>query len=235
MNDKGKIKIGISSCLLGNPVRFDGGHKRDRYITDTLGVYFDFVPVCPEVECGLPVPRESMRLIGDPESPRLVANKSGADHTERMLSWAHSRVEQLAGEGLCGFIFKSKSPSSGMARVKVYDRNNVPSNSAAGLFAGVFMDRFPLLPVEEEGRLHDLVLRENFIESVFVYRRWRSTAEGFTPQKLVSFHTAHKLLLRAHSEVYYRALGRIAAQAGSLDQERLLADYQDQLMRLSTG
>lgn len=230
MNDNGKIKIGISSCLLGNPVRFDGGHKRDRYITDTLGVYFDFVPVCPEVECGLPVPRESMRLIGDPESPRLVANKSGADHTERMLSWAHSRVEQLAGEGLCGFIFKSKSPSSGMARVKVYDRNNVPSNSGVGLFAGVFMDRFPLLPVEEEGRLHDLVLRENFIESVFVYRRWRNTADGFTPQKLVSFHTAHKMLLRAHSEVYYRTLGRIAAQAGSLDPERLFEDYQDQLM-----
>ena len=110
MSDNNTIRIGISSCLLGNPVRFDGGHKRDRYITDTLGMYFDFVPVCPEVECGLPVPRESMRLVGDPASPRLIAGKSGADHTERMLDWARKRVERLAGDGLCGFIFKSKSP-----------------------------------------------------------------------------------------------------------------------------
>ncbi len=230
MNDNSKIRIGISSCLLGNPVRFDGGHKRDRYITDTLGMYFDFVPVCPEVECGLPVPRESMRLVGDPESPRLLTGKSGADHTDRMLAWARRRVEQLAGEDLCGFIFKSKSPSSGMARVKVYDCNNVPSNSGVGLFARVFMERFPLLPVEEEGRLHDLVLRENFIESVFVYRRWRRTASDFSPQKLVTFHTEHKLLLRAHSEVHYRTLGRIAAQAGSLAPEPLLEEYQEQLM-----
>lgn len=230
MNSIDKIRIGISSCLLGNPVRFDGGHKRDRYITDTLGAYFEFVPVCPEIECGLPVPRESMRLVGSPESPRLIASKSGTDHTVRMLDWANRRVEELAGEDLCGFIFKSKSPSSGMERVKVYDRNNVPSNNGVGLFARVFMDRFPLLPVEEEGRLHDMILREHFIESVFVYRRWRRVVEDFTPHKLVSFHTGHKLLLRAHSETHYRALGRIAAQAGTLEPETLWGSYQEQLM-----
>lgn len=225
-----KIKIGISSCLLGNKVRFDGGHKHDRYITGTLGCYFDFVPVCPEVECGLPIPREAMRLVGAPETPRLVTNKTGIDHTDRMLSWAKKKVLKLEQEGLCGFIFKSKSPSSGMERVKVYDSNNVPRAIGTGLFAREFKEHFPLLPVEEEGRLHDLILRENFIESVFVYQRWRDTRSAFTPQSLVNFHTEHKLLLRAHSEKYYRELGRLVAQAGKLDPEALFSSYQQLLM-----
>ena len=230
MNNNGKIKIGISSCLLGNEVRFDGGHKHDRYITGTLGTFFEFVPVCPEVECGLSVPRESMRLVGEPESPRLVTNKTGTDHTDEMNAWAHARTEQLAQENLCGFIFKSKSPSSGMERVKVYDKNSVPRAVGVGLFARAFMSRFPTLPVEEEGRLHDLVLRENFIESVFVYQRWRNTVDDFTAQKLVAFHTEHKLLLRAHSEKHYRELGRIAAEAGALEPEQLLGSYQENLI-----
>ena len=230
MNENGKIKIGVSSCLLGNEVRFDGGHKHDRYITGTLGAFFDFVPVCPEVECGLPVPRESMRLVGKPKSPRLITNKTSTDHTEKMHAWAHIRLEQLAQEHLCGFIFKSKSPSSGMERVKVYDKNNVPNSTGVGLFARSFMNRFPILPVEEEGRLHDMALRENFIESVFVYQRWCNTADNFTAKKLVNFHTNHKLLLRAHSEKHYRELGRIAAEAGSLDRNQLLDSYQENLM-----
>lgn len=230
MNENKKIKIGVSSCLLGNEVRFDKGHKHDRYITGTLGTYFDFLPVCPEVECGLSVPRESMRLVGEPESPRLITNKTGTDHTDRMKAWAEARVEQLAKENLCGFIFKSKSPSSGMERVKVYDKNNVPRAAGVGLFARAFMSRFPTLPVEEEGRLHDLILRENFIESVFVYQRWRNTVEDFTPKKLVTFHTGHKMLLRAHSEKHYRELGRIVAQAGSLEPQQLLSAYQENMV-----
>ncbi len=229
MNEREKITIGISSCLLGNQVRYDGGHKRDRYITDTLGMFFDFVPVCPEVECGLSIPREAMRLIGDSQSPRLVTNNSGVDHTEKMLTWSRKRLEELAGKHLCGFIFKSKSPSSGMERVKVYDANNVPQAVGVGLFSRTFMDRFPLLPVEEEGRLHDPKLRENFIESVFVYRRWRDTVMDFTPQKLVTFHTEHKLLLRAHSEKHYRELGRITAHAGADAPNELLSTYQETL------
>lgn len=225
-----KIRIGISSCLLGNQVRYNGGHARDRYITDTLSNYFEFVPVCPEVECGLPVPRETMRLVGDPDAPRLLTTKTGVDHTERMLTWAEKRVRQLEEEGLCGFIFKSKSPSSGMARVKVYGKNNSPRNVGVGLFARAFMEHFPLLPVEEEGRLHDMLLRENFIESVFVYRRWRSTVTDPSPGKLVAFHTEHKMLLRAHSEKHYRELGRVIAKAGSLDTEELIIAYQEQLM-----
>lgn len=230
MKENGKIKIGISSCLLGNEVRFDGGHKHDRYITGTLGTFFEFLPVCPEVECGLSIPRESMRLTGNPESPRLITNKSGIDLTDQMNAWACTRVEQLAKENLSGFIFKSKSPSSGMERVKVYDKNNIPKANGVGLFARAFMKRFPTLPVEEEGRLHDLVLRENFIESVFVYRRWRWTVEDFTADKLVTFHTEHKLLLRAHSEKHYRELGRLAAEAGTMEPEQLLKSYQEALM-----
>jgi uncharacterized protein YbgA (DUF1722 family)/uncharacterized protein YbbK (DUF523 family) len=230
MDEKVKIKIGVSSCLLGNKVRFDGGHKHDRYITGTLGLFFDFVPVCPEVECGLSVPRESMRLVGDPESPRLITNKSGIDQTDRMQAWSHIRLKELAGENLCGFIFKKQSPTSGMERVKVYGKNNVPQSVGTGLFAKAFMESFPLLPVEEEGRLHDLALRENFIESVFVYQRWRETVDGFTAKKLVDFHTSHKLLLRAHSEKLYRELGRIVAEAGTLQPELLIDSYQNNLM-----
>lgn len=225
-----KIPVGVSSCLLGNEVRFDGGHKHDRYITGTLGHYFDFVPVCPEVECGLSTPRESMRLVGDPNKPRLVTNKSGIDITERMNSWAWKRVRELEGEGLCGFIFKNRSPSSGMERVKVYDQNNVPQSVGVGLFARAFKEHFPLLPVEEEGRLHDMVLRENFIESIFVYQRWRDTRAKRNPGSLIAFHTDHKMLLRAHSETHYRELGRIVARLGKEDPATLYSEYQIKLM-----
>lgn len=224
------IKIGVSSCLLGNEVRFDGGHKHDRYITGTLGNYFSFIPVCPEVECGLPVPREAMRLVDNPQRPRLVTVRSGIDHTERMEQWANKRVEELASLDLCGFIFKSKSPSSGMERVKVYDHNNMPHLVGVGIFARIFKERFPLLPVEEEGRLHDIGLRENFIEAVFVYRRWRTTVSTATPKALVEFHTDHKLLIRAHSEKHYREMGRLVAQAGGKDLSTVLQGYQELLM-----
>jgi len=229
-SEMNKITIGVSSCLLGNKVRFDGGHKHDRYITGTLGTFFEFVPVCPEVECGLPVPRESMRLVGDPEDPLLLTSRTGLDHTSRMKNWASSRVDQLADDDLCGFIFKSKSPSSGMERVKVYGKNNMPRAVGVGLFARAFKERFPLIPVEEEGRLHDMVLRENFIESIFVYRRWRTLKSDFTLDKLVHFHTEHKMLLRAHSEKHYRELGRIVAGSGTMDSEELLNSYQENLM-----
>ncbi len=228
--ENNKITIGVSSCLLGNKVRFDGGHKHDRYITGTLGTFFDFVPVCPEVECGLPVPREAMRLVGDPGDPLLLTSRTGVDHTARMKDWANKKVEELAEVDLYGFIFKSKSPSSGMERVKVYDKNNMPKAVGVGLFASAFKDRFPLIPVEEEGRLHDMILRENFIESVFVYRRWRTVVSDFTLEKLVLFHTDHKMLLRSHSEKHYRELGRIVAKAGTMDADELLTTYQGNLM-----
>ncbi len=173
MTGTDKIIVGVSACLLGEKVRYDGGHKHDHFITDTLGKFFAYVPVCPEVECGLPVPREPMHLAGDTDDPRLVTIHTGIDHTERMQKWSRDKLDELEGSGLSGFIFKSKSPSSGMRGVKIYRDSAQPVYSGTGLFAAAFMNRFPLIPVEDEGRLHDPGLRENFIERVFVYHRWQ--------------------------------------------------------------
>ena len=226
-----KIRLGISTCLLGEPVRYDGGHKWDRFLTDTLGNYVDFVPVCPEVECGLTIPREAMHLVGDPANPRLVTVRSGVDHTERMLNWARRRVAELEQEDLCGFIFKSKSPSSGMERVKVYGPSGSAANTGVGLFARAFMEHFPLLPVEEEGRLHDPRLRENFIEAIFTLKRWREMRQSQGGRgALVDFHTRHKLLLRAHSLEHLRLLGKLVAQASSLAVAELYERYQKLLL-----
>ncbi len=228
-----KIRLGISACLLGEQVRFDGGHQLDRFITETLEQYVEFVPVCPEVECGLGVPREPMRLVGTPESPRLLTVRTRIDHTERLVAWARKRVGELEQEGLCGFIFKSKSPSSGMERVKVYPESGqgTPVLRGVGLFARVFMEHFPLLPVEDEGRLHDPDLRENFIERLFVWRRWREfLAAGPSVGGLVAFHTRHKLLILAHSPGHYRELGRLVAQAREMPVPALCDHYQSRLM-----
>lgn len=228
-----KIRIGISTCLLGEPVRFDGGHKLDRFIVHTLGLYFEFVPVCPEVEAGFGVPRESMRLVGDPERPRLVTTRTGRDLTDPLEAWARRRVEELAGEDLCGFIFKSKSPSSGMERVKVYPaQGGAAGKTGAGIFARIFRERFPLLPVEEEGRLNDPRLRESFIEAVFTLKRWRDLlAGGRARGRLVDFHTRHKLLLRARSLPDYTALGRLVAGAKELSEAALYERYQTLLLQ----
>ena len=227
-----RIRLGVSECLLGKNVRYDGGHKLDHFIRDTLGEYVDFVPVCPEVECGMPVPREAMRLVGDPESPRLITIRSGKDLTEQMLDWAATRVRELESEGLCGYIFKSNSPSSGMERVKVYNEKGMPLKKGVGLFARAFMDHFPLLPTEEEGRLHDPRLRENFIESIFVFKRWREVKEtAFTRGNLVSFHTRHKLQIMSHGTVEYRAMGKLVASGRELTAENLYHAYERLLLR----
>lgn len=227
-----KIRMGVSACLLGEKVRYDGGHQWDRYITDTLGQYFEFVPVCPEVEIGLPVPREALRLVGEAQRPRLVTSRSGQDLTERMESWAQQRVVELEREGLCGFIFKGRSPSSGMARVKLYEPSGIPSQKGIGLFARAFMQHFPLLPVEEDGRLHDPKLRENFIECVFTFQRWRDLlAGGRSRGRLVEFHSRHKLLLLAHGTEIYRQMGKLVADGKQLPLDQLFDRYQGWLMK----
>jgi len=228
-----KITLGISSCLLGNNVRYDGGHAGDRFLTDTLGRYVAYVPVCPEVECGFSIPREALRLVGSPDAPRLVTVHTGQDHTGRMLTWARGKVEKLEKELLCGFIFKSKSPSSGMERVKIYDAHGVPAKKGVGLFARTFMEHFPLLPVEDEGRLHDPALRENFIERIFTCQRWREVLQ----QKksigaLVAFHTKHKLLILSHSPKQYQALGKLVAAAQKNALSALYDQYQALLMEV---
>jgi uncharacterized protein YbgA (DUF1722 family)/uncharacterized protein YbbK (DUF523 family) len=230
--DMEKIKIGISSCLLGEKVRFDGQHKWDRYITGTLGKFFEWVPVCPEVEYGLPIPRETLRLVGDPAAPRLITRKTKVDHTDGMLRWADGRLTELAKEDLSGFIFKNKSPSSGMGGIKVYrEKDGMPAGRGTGIYAGAFMRRFPLIPVIDDGRLHDLKLRENFIEKVFVYHSWQQfLANGPSVGKLVNFHTRNKLLLLSHSPKHYKILGQLVAKARQYSPEELYGEYVTHLM-----
>jgi len=210
-----KLRLGVSRCLLGDRVRYDGQHKLDRFITETLGRYVEFVPVCPEVECGLPVPRAAMRLVGTPESPRLMTQRTNVDLTSQMLTWAGKRVVELEQEDLCGFIFKSKSPSSGMERVKVYNGRGGLSGRGPGMFAREFMKHFPLLPVEDDGRLNDPDLRENFIERIFTLKRYREATRP-TPilKKLMKFHEQHKLLIQSHSQQGVRDMGSLLANAG---------------------
>jgi uncharacterized protein YbgA (DUF1722 family)/uncharacterized protein YbbK (DUF523 family) len=227
------IKIGVSACLLGKEVRYNGGHSHDRYITDILGHYFSFVGICPEVEAGFGIPRETLRLVGDPEEPRLLTSKTGKDFTDIMRNWAQKRVRELEKENLCGFIFKSKSPSSGMERVKVYTKKGFPgSNKGIGLFARAFMEHFPLLPVEEEGRLHDSALRENFIERIFALKRWRQIAEGEKNRgNIIAFHTEHKLQIMSHSQKHYRDMGRLVARVKDISLESFYEQYEALFMQ----
>jgi uncharacterized protein YbgA (DUF1722 family)/uncharacterized protein YbbK (DUF523 family) len=226
-----KIRLGISACLLGEKVRYDGGHKLDRFLRDTLGKYVEYIPVCPEVECGMAVPREAMRLEGTPESPRLITVRTRRDLTDQMLDWANERVRELEAEELCGFIFKSGSPSSGMERVRVYRADNSALKAGAGLFASVFMKHFPRLPVEDEGRLHDPMLRENFIERIFVLKRWREMLrQGEKLNELVRFHSRHKLLIMAHSARHAGLTGKLAAGAKGRGLSSVFAEYERLLM-----
>ena len=225
------IRLGISSCLLGNKVRYDGGHQHDPFLTATLGQFVHYVPVCPEVECGLPIPRESLRLVGDPDNPRLLTSRSGEDYTDRMKEWAAAKLKELEKEDLDGFVFKRKSPSSGLERVKVYSPAGMPSNRGVGIFARAFIQHFPNLPVEDDGRLNDPLLRENFIQRIFVHKRWRTLVT--TSKKrggLIDFHTSHKLLLFSHSEKDYREMGRLVARAKDLPIDTLFSEYEEILM-----
>ena len=227
------LRIGISSCLLGREVRYDGGHKHDRFLTGTLGEYFEWIPVCPEVEIGLGIPRPTLRLERHGDEVRMVMPKTGQDHTEAMRRYARRRVEELAKEDLVGYVLKSRSPSCGMERVKVYpqDGQGGGAKTGRGLFADALLERFPLMPVEEEGRLNDPRLRENWITRVFAYQRlqalWRPR---WTIGNLVEFHTAHKYLLLAHSEKDYRKMGPLVAGAKQTPRGELQAEYSAHFM-----
>jgi uncharacterized protein YbgA (DUF1722 family)/uncharacterized protein YbbK (DUF523 family) len=218
-------RLGISSCLLGEQVRFDGGHKRDEFLLNTLARFVEWVPVCPEVELGLGTPRESLRLVATPHGAHLVAPRSGTDHTESMYAWARGRLEELAALNLDGYVLKKDSPSCGLMRVKVYDRNNVPARTGEGIFAKALLHRLPLLPVEEEGRLREPALRENFIDRVYGYHRWTALLSEPTAAALVAFHAAHKLTLMAHSPKQQRALGQIVANVGRRRGRALFDEY----------
>lgn len=223
-----EIQIGISACILGQEVRYNGGHKLDRFLRDTLGTYVRFVPVCPEVEIGLGVPRETLRLeqIGGPETLRLVAPRSGSDHTAAMVAFARAKALELGAAELCGYILQKGSPSCGMERVRIYGAGGMPQRNGRGLFAQVLLEALPELPVEEDGRLNDPRLRENFIERIFAYRRLRRLFRArWTRGELVAFHSREKLLLLAHDRPSYEALGRLVAAAKQTDRALLVEQY----------
>lgn len=214
-----RLRIGVSACLLGEEVRYNGGHKRDPFLTDMLGHYVEWVPVCPEVEIGLGTPRPAMRLIRIGGDTRIVTPETGADHTDAMRAWSERRVEELGAERLAGYILKKDSPSCGMERVKLYPaEGGAPNKEARGLFAEALLRRHPDLPVEEEGRLHDPLLRESFVTRIFVRDRWmRGQEEGWTRTSLMRFHERHKFLFMARNQAGMRRLGRLLGESGKRD------------------
>jgi uncharacterized protein YbgA (DUF1722 family)/uncharacterized protein YbbK (DUF523 family) len=221
-----KIRIGVSTCLLGEHVRYDAGHKHDRYITDVLGRHFDLVGVCPEVEAGMGTPREPVRLVRQDDAIRMRGVKSGADHTTAMQSFARRRVAEIARLGLSGYILKKGSPSCGMERVRTYTAAGMPAPAARGMFAEELLKAVPLLPVEEEGRLADDVLRESFIERVFAYARVELLlSTRWNISGLVAFHTNEKMLIAAHKPSAEKALGRIVAEAARRPRADVGAEY----------
>ncbi|MCP4112915.1 MAG: DUF523 domain-containing protein [Desulfobacteraceae bacterium] len=165
------IKVGISSCLLGQKVRYNGGHKLNPLITEIMGKYFEYVPVCPEVECGMGIPRETLCLKGNPA--RLMTTETKKDYTEQMIKWAYKRIADLEKKQLCGFIFKKKSPSCGMKDVSIFNEKGKAVKKGTGIFARAFMSHFPFIPAEEEKSFCRPETRENFIEQVFAFRQWR--------------------------------------------------------------
>lgn len=232
--DRAAPRIGISACLLGKPVRTNGGHCRQAWITDVLAKEAEFVVVCPEVEVGLPTPRPVMRLARTEAADgalRFIVTDSGEDLTDRMTAYAHAKMDALAGEDLHGFILKKDSPSCGVFRVKHYDRNGSPSERGPGLFGGILSARFPNLPIEEEGRLNDRDLRESFLVRVFAYQRWKAfLREDGTAGGLVAFHARYKMALLASAPEAYRDLGRIVAQGGGEGFAERLDTYETHFM-----
>ncbi len=219
-------KIGISACLLGQKVRYDGGDKKDSFLVDTFGRYVKWMPVCPELEAGMGVPREPVRLVGDVSNPLMIGDPSAKDWTQTMRRFTAQKARDLEALGISGYILKSHSPSCGMERVPVYRSNAISLRQGRGLFAAGLMWKMTSLPVEEEGRLHDPQLRENFIERVFAYQRWQELArKRKSIGLLVEFHTRHKLLLLAHSEAHYHRLGRLVTAAKRLSINKAYEQY----------
>ncbi len=225
------IRVGISSCLLGKKVRFDGGHKQDSSLVHTFGRWVEWVPVCPELEVGMGVPREAVRLVEQAGQIRMIAPRSGTDWTEPMRELSSGRVEALAEAGLDGFVLKKDSPSCGMERVKIYRDAGMPTKTGVGLFAAALLARLPSLPVEEEGRLNDPRLRDNFVERVFAHHRLRRLFGGrWRIGDLVRFHTAHKLQLLAHSPAAYQNLGRLVAATKGMSRDQVRETYAREFM-----
>ncbi|WP_068829811.1 YbgA family protein [Pseudomonas sp. BMS12] len=225
------LKLGISACLLGAPVRYNGGHKESRLCSHTLAEHFEFVPLCPEAAIGLGIPREPIRLVGDPAAPRALGTvHREQDHTQAL----HDYGTRMAGElhDICGYIFMQKSPSCGLERVKVYRDNGYPADGGGtGIFAAALTRLRPDLPVEEDGRLNDPVLRENFLTRVFAYAEWqRLLHAGLTRKAIIDFHSRYKYQLMASNPLQYKALGQLLGELGRHDPCEVGPRYFSQLM-----
>jgi uncharacterized protein YbgA (DUF1722 family)/uncharacterized protein YbbK (DUF523 family) len=225
-----KMRIAISHCLLGKSVRYDGQHKLDRYLVGSYSNFFEWVPFCPEAESGMGIPREAMRLEGDPEAPRLMTRRTRIDKTEQLLSWSIPRVKQMANENLCGIILKKGSPSCGLYGIRPLTEKGMPGDSGPGLFAREVIKQHPYLPMEEEGRLHDPTLREIFVEKVFVFGRWKDLLQAPSVKALTLFHQRHKYLLMARSPEKLKELGRMVAESTKSNLETTLDQYFTLLM-----
>jgi uncharacterized protein YbgA (DUF1722 family)/uncharacterized protein YbbK (DUF523 family) len=228
---KMKIKVGISSCLMGNKVRFDGGHKHSRMCTDNLSRYFDFVSECPEMGIGMGTPRKPIRLIGDVDAPEVVAvHDNSINYTEKMREFSNQKAQETSD--LCGYIFMKNSPSCGLFRVKVYQENGYPAATPGrGVYANAITQANPLLPVEESGRLSDANLRENFIARVYAYHNWQQLKQqGLSKHNIIEFHASYKYSLMAHAPASYLELGQFLADAGNYDIDELAERYFPMLM-----
>jgi len=226
------IRIGISSCLLGDRVRYDGGHKQDHFLTDVMGPHVEWVAVCPEFEIGLGVPREPIELERKSGEIRLVSIETRADHTKTMQRWAKRRLDELHRENLSGYILKSRSPSCGIGRVPIYLENGAREGNGRGLFASGLLESFENLPVEDEARLATPMHRENFIERVFAYRRLRQLFDGrWKNRDVAEFHVQHELLLMAHSPRLSREIGRVVDQIANYPRKEFRQHYESLFMQ----
>lgn len=227
-----KPKIAISACLLGAEVRFNGGHKESRLCSQALSEHFDFVPLCPEVAIGLGIPRQPIRLVGDPTMPQAVGS---VDSTLDVTHALHDYGVSMAAThtDICGYIFMQKSPSCGLERVKVYQDGGRPAElSGRGIYAQAFCAAHPDLPVEEDGRLNDPILRENFLTRVYAYSAWQDLLKaGLTRRSLTEFHARYKYLLMAHHPVQYKTLGNLLGSMGKAPPQAIAAQYFSELMK----
>ncbi|MCG9575119.1 DUF523 and DUF1722 domain-containing protein [Vibrio tubiashii] len=230
-----QIKIGISSCVLGERVRFDSGHKLSKFVTKELTPYFEFVPVCPEVGSGMPVPRPTIRLMSNEDRIALVETKDPTkEHTQAVVDYSKSKVIELEREQLCGYIVCAKSPTCGMERVKVYKKNSA-ENVGVGLYTNELMKAMPWLPVEEDGRLNDPVLKENFITRIYTLKDFYDSIDDEpTRGKIVAFHSRYKLTLMAHHPTSYKELGKLVANVKDYDIEEFYKLYRQGLMAAMT-
>ena len=231
-----EIKIGVSSCLFGEKVRWNGDHKHDQYVRDVLGSCFDCVSICPEVDAGMGVPRETVALYGTLEKQKMITKESRTDWTKKMTRFKKDRIRELRKENICGYVFKSDSPSCGIGKVPIYsDFSSSRVRHGSGMFASSFIKVFPLVPVEDEGRLHDQATRENFIVRIFCFHRLQLLVrKSFSIGSLVRFHTRHKFLILSHSRKKYDDMGQLVANAKKIKTAELKTRYSKLFMAALT-